>query len=306
MALLLVLIASTTCSLATPNSEPVAASPSPPAIEPAASSGSVPPSNAPQDDSAVGTDPASGQSEEVDLRWEQLCLSSEYPVQIAKDPGFTIIVLDTGALAPADSGSPGAYVPAGGRTPSPSSLTGWGNLEAGHTYFWRARVRQAATGQHMLSPWSEVQSFTVNSGSLAVTTSYGVQPMYPPNGQVSNPVNRVSFIWTPLTDTTKYRFVLATDPAMTQVIVDTIVSTTAYDYEGQLEYSQAYFWRVMAVEPVASDWSATFSFQTESAPKSTEAAPAPPQTPAWAWVIIVVGLILLIAIIVLIFMMRRR
>lgn len=307
MALLLVLIASAGCLSATPTTEPVAASPTyTPSTEPAASNGLAPSTNVSQDNSAIGTDPVSGQSEEVDLRWEQLCLSSEYQVQIAKDPGFTTIVLDTGAFAPASSGSPGAYVPSGSRTPSPSSLTGWGNLEAGHTYYGRARVRQAATGQHMLSPWSEVQSFTVKSGNPTAATSYGVQPISPANGQTSNPIKPVPFNWTPMTDSSKYRFVLATDPAMTQVIVDTEVSTTAYDYEGQLEYSQAYFWRVMPIEPVASDWSATFSFQTEPTPKSAEAAPATPQTPAWAWVVIVVGLILLIAIIVLIFMLRRR
>ncbi len=69
----------------------------------------------PPDNTTISSDPVSGQNEEVDLRWEQLCLSSEYQVQIAKDPGFTIIVLDTGSFAPASSVSPGAYYPAGGR-----------------------------------------------------------------------------------------------------------------------------------------------------------------------------------------------
>jgi hypothetical protein len=125
------------------------------------STGSVSTAATPLDNTTIGNDPVSGQNEEIDLRWEQLCLSSEYQVQIAKDPGFTIIVLDTGSYAPADVGSPGAYYPAGGRAASPSSLTSWANLEAGHTYYWRARVRQAATGQQMLSPWSEVQSFAI-------------------------------------------------------------------------------------------------------------------------------------------------
>jgi hypothetical protein len=257
------------------------------------------------DETAVGNDPVSGQNEEVDLRWEQLCLSSEYQVQIAKDPGFTIIVLDTGPFAPASTESPGAYYPAGGRATSPSSLTTWGNLEAGHTYYWRARVREAATGQHMLSPWSEVQSFTVKSGTPTSTPSYGVQPLYPNNGLNACPVKPVSFSWSPLNDTTKYRFVLAKDAAMTQVVKEVEVPTTAYNYDGELEYSQVYFWRVMALEPAPSDWSATFSLHTEAAPPSSPAEPAP-QTPLWAWVFIVIGLILLIAIIVLIFRLRRR
>ena len=260
----------------------------------------------PPDDNTISSDPVSGQSEEVDLRWQELCMSSEYQVQIAKDPSFTIIVLDTGPFGPADSGSPGAYYPAGGRSPSPSSLTSWGNLEAGHTYYWRARVRQAASGQQMLSPWSEVSSFTVKSGTAASTSSYGVQPISPDNGQIGCPITSASFSWSPMADTARYRFVLAEDAGMTQMVVDEIVGTTAFNYQGQLEYDQAYFWRVMALEPVPSDWSATFSFRTEPAPQPSIEAVPPPGPPAWAWAIIVIGLILLAVIIVLIFLMRRK
>jgi hypothetical protein len=274
-----------------------------PGTEPA-SNPAVPP-EVPLGDNTISSDPVSGQSEEVDLRWEELCMSSEYQVQIAKDPSFTIIVVDTGSFGPADSGSPGAYYPAGGRSPSPSSLTSWANLEAGHTYYWRARVRQAASGQRMLSPWSEVSSFTVKSGTPASTGSYGVQPIYPGNGQVACPVTSASFSWSPMADTTRYRFVLSKDAGMTQVVVNDIVGTTAYNYPGQLEYDQAYFWRVMALEPVPGDWSATFSFHTETAPPPAAAA-TPSTMPVWAWAIVVIGLILLAVIIVLIFLMRHR
>jgi hypothetical protein len=310
ITLLIVLLGSASCITATSSQEtapaPNAGNISATAPKQEASGGSVPATATPPDNTAIGNDPVSGQNEEVDLLWEQLCLSSEYQVQIAKDPGFTIIVLDTGQFAPASSQSPGAYYPAGGRAASPSSLTAWGNLEAGHTYYWRARTRQAATGQHMLSPWSEVQSFTVESGVPARTVSYGLQPIYPNNGQVACPVKSASFSWSPMTDTTKYSFVLAKDAAMTQVIIEDTTDTTAYSYQGQLEYDQAYFWRVMALEPVPSDWSATLSFQTETLPQNEPVLPTPPQTPLWAWVVIGVGLILLITIIVLIFRMRRR
>jgi hypothetical protein len=260
----------------------------------------------PSDETKIGSDPVSGQSQDIDLSWEQLCLSSEYQVQIAKDPQFSTIVIDTGAFAPADSTSPAAYYPAGGLASSPSSLTPWAGLESGQTYYWRVRVRQAATGQHILSPWSEVKSFTVGSGVPASSQSYGLQPVYPNNGCTNCPVKSTALTWSPLKDTTKYRFVLAKDAAMTQVIKEAEVTTTAYEYDGQLEYGQSYFWRVMALEPVPSDWSATFSFQTEAAPPPP-AEPAPqPETPLWAWVAIATGLALLIAIIVFIFRARRR
>jgi hypothetical protein len=262
----------------------------------------------PPDETLIGSDPVSGRNQEVNLSWEDFCLSSQYQVQIAKDSNFTIIVLDTGAFAPASAESPAAYYPAGGLVPtSPSALASWANLESGHTYYWRVRVRQAATGQVMRSPWSEAKSFTVGSGLPASTPSYGLQPTYPNNGCGSCPVKPASFTWSPLKNTTRYRFVLAEDAAMTQVVKEAKVTTTAYEYDGQLEYGQSYFWRVMALEPVPSDWSATFSFQTEAAPLIPPTQPVlQSEPPLWAWAVIAIGLALLIVIIVLIFRALRR
>jgi len=303
------------CTLAAPpqvNDSPPATTPDidetsnpPPATITDTATGSV--ASTSPDETTVGSDPVSGQSQEIDLSWEQFCLSDQYQLQIAKDPNFTIIVLDTGSFAPASSEAPAVYYPAGGRIPaSPSALTPWASLESGHTYYWRVRVRQAATGQVMRSPWSEVKSFTVGSGLPASTPSHGIQPVYPNNGCSSCPVKPVSFTWSPLKDTTRYRFVLAEDAAMTQVVKEAEVTTTAYDYDGQLEYGQSYFWRVMALEPVTSDWSATFSFRTETAPPPPAVEPAPEPIPLWAWAVISIGIALLIVMIVLIIRARRR
>ena len=38
----------------------------------------------------VGADPVTGRNQQVDLSWEQLCLSTGYELQIAKDPDFTL------------------------------------------------------------------------------------------------------------------------------------------------------------------------------------------------------------------------
>jgi len=100
------------------------------------------------------------------------------------------------------------------------------------------------------------------------------------------------------------------------------VTTTAFEYDGTLEYSTNYFWRIMAMEPAPSDWSATFSFQTgtPSTPSvsqvpskagfwgaltvpakaisawaaSLNIQPTPQMRPLlpWAWVAIAVGIIL--------------
>jgi hypothetical protein len=102
----------------------------------------------------------------------------------------------------------------------------------------------------------------------------------PKNGFIGYPANQPSFSWEVYKKTTKYKFVLASDPGMTQIVTEADVYTTGYTYDSTLDYSTNYFWRVMALEPAPSDWSATFSFQTEAAP--TPVPPeVPPQPTAW-------------------------
>jgi hypothetical protein len=93
----------------------------------------------------------------------------------------------------------------------------------------------------------------------------------PSNGSFNCLANRLSFTWSPYKEATKYQFMLAKDTAMTQVVKEAELTDTNYIYKGKLDYGTNYFWQVMVIEPVHSDWSATFSFQTEAAP-----TPAPP------------------------------
>ncbi|MCX6006405.1 MAG: hypothetical protein NTZ34_03980, partial [Chloroflexi bacterium] len=108
---------------------------------------------------------------------------------------------------------------------------------------------------------------------------------------------------------TKYQIDIAKDPEFKQLLVTSTTTTTGYEYNGTLDYSTNYFWRVKALEVnglnIPSDWSATFSFQTEGAPAPDKPAPAEPATPLWVWVIIAIGAILVIVTLVLIFKTRR-
>jgi hypothetical protein len=188
---------------------------------------------------------------------------------------------------------------------STPSLAAFANLECGHTYYWRVKVRECATGQWARSPWSEVRSFTVKAGLPVTTPYYGPQLLAPNNGCLGCPVKPASFSWSPFKETTKYKFQLAKDAAMTQIVKEADVTTTAYEYDGTLDYSSNYFWRIMALEPAPSDWSATFSFQTEAAPPPPAEPEGPPPTPMWVWVVIAIGAILVIVTLVLIFKTRR-
>jgi hypothetical protein len=262
------------------------------------------------DKTLIGCDPVSGRAQEVNFCWEQLCVADLYDIEIGKNSDFTILIVDIAdedecaGHKPAVVTQPCAYFPAGGRASGASELALWGNLECGHTYYWRVKVRECATGQWARSPWSEVRSFTVKAGLPVTTPYYGPQLLAPNNGCLGCPVKPASFSWSPFKDTTKYKFQLVKDAAMTQVVREAEVPTTAYEYYDTLDYSSNYFWRVQALEPAPSDWSAIFSFQTEAAPPAAEpAAPAP--TPLWVWVVIAIGAILVIVTLVLIFKTRR-
>jgi hypothetical protein len=258
----------------------------------------------------IGCDPVSGRAQEVNLCWEQLSLADAYDIEVAKDRDFSIRIIDwvtedavTGFLIPASVTAPCAYFPAGGAAAGGSELAVAGNLECGHTYYWRVRVRHAATTEVIRSPWSEIRSFTVKTGLPVRAEYYGPRLLSPDNGCIGCPVEPASFSWSPFKETTKYRFVLAKDAVMTQVVAQATVATTAYEYKGTLDYSTNYFWRVMALEPAPGDWSATFAFQTEPAPAPPPLPAEPPATALWVWIIITSGLLVDICLFVL--LLRR-
>lgn len=271
------------------------------------------------DGALIGCDPVSGRAQEVNLCWEQLCVARGYDLEIAKDADFNIRVIDVvgacadaGWLTPVNLLEPCVYFPAGGNSATAASAIGvvdtigvFGDLECGHKYFWRVQVRECATDQIIRSPWSEVRSFTIKAGLPVRADYYGLKLLSPDNGCIGCPVQPASFSWSPFKETTKYKFVLASDAAMTSVVAEAEVPTTAFEYNGTLDYSTNYFWRVMSLEPAPSDWSATFSFQTESAPPPPAAPEAAPPTPLWVWVVIAIGALLIIVTLVLIFKTRR-
>lgn len=262
------------------------------------------------DETLFGCDPVSGRNQEVDLCWEQLCIATGYDIEIAKDSSFTIRVLDWASvsenntanfLQPADVLVPCTYIPAGGFvSTAASAIASSGNFECGHTYYWRVQVRSGAGSQIIRSPWSEARRFTLKAG-LPVTAKYcGLTLLSPGSGSRGCPVNKMTFSWSPFVNSAKYKFVLAKDAAMTQVVTEADVAATAYVYEGTLEYGRNYFWRVMAIAPAPSDWSATFSFMTEAEPLPAASTAAKPKVPFWIWPIIAIFVALFAAMIALV------
>jgi hypothetical protein len=234
----------------------------------------------------VNIDPVTGRNSSVDMRWEDYCLSGSYQVQIARDPLFTLKVYDSGILVPADSTAPAFWYPPG-------------TLEAGHTYYWRVRTTRAATGQWISGPWSEAVPFSVRPGYAVNTPSYGLQALSPASGALNCPVSPLAFSWSGYQGTTKYRFVLARDAQLQNIVVEGFTPTSAYSLPVKLNYDTTYFWQASAVEPVPGDAGSVFTFTTESAPSSsTRAEPAADIVPGWAIAVIAVG-IMLIAVVTL-------
>jgi len=232
--------------------------------------------------SEVGVDPVTGRNQGFYLMWEDVYLATVYEVQLAKDPNFTLIVFETQSYTPPN-------------VMNPAVIFAPGRLETGHVYYWRVRVRGTAYGQSILSPWSEPVKFTVEAG-LPTTTPY-LSPiaLSPANGAMDMPSAPVAFSWTAMVDVTQYQFQLAEDAAMSKLIVDVRVPTTAYNYESPLNYHTSYYWRVRATEPTLSDFSPVFSFTTVAPPQplpSPPAAPPLPLIPLWVWVVTSIGALL--------------
>jgi len=242
----------------------------------------------------VDVDPVTGRNASVDMSWEDYCYSSAYQVQIARDPLFTLKVYDSGRLEPADSTAPALWVPPGA-------------FEAGHTYYWRVRTTQAVTGQRIASPWSDAMPFTVSPGYAVSTTSYGLQAMSPANGAAGCPVSPLAFSWSGYQGTTKYRFILAKDAQLQNIVVEDFTSTTSYALPVKLSYETAYFWLASAIEPVPGDAGPVFTFSTEPDPAVQSAAgPTAGNVPGWAIAVIVVGALLAVIVAVAAFRAGKR
>ena len=262
----------------------------------------------PISDATVPYDPVSGRASEINLTWQPASLSRGYQIQIAKDEDFALEVADIGEgwlgpfYTPPDLDAPALMIPPGGGTVTDANGNTWTvpAFEANHSYYWRVIVRDVATGDFIQSPWSWREIFTVETGLPVTTPYYGPQLLSPDNGCLGCPIKSASFSWSPFKGTTKYKFVLSKDAAINNIVVEAEVPTTAYKYEGTLDYDTYYFWHVRAVEPIPSDCSATFCFQTENAPTSQPPTSLPSSVPGWVWIIIAGGVILDVSLLAII------
>ncbi|MBM3155162.1 MAG: hypothetical protein FJ008_07475 [Chloroflexi bacterium] len=255
---------------------------------------------APPSGDLIPVDPVSGRADEVNFAWDSLESATGYELEIAKDKDFTIRILSSDNITPVDQTAPAVYFPAGGLSPTPASAIGnWGNLEAGHDYYWRVRASRAATGEIIHSPWSATMYFTVKIGVPTTAEHLGLKLLKPSTGCRDVSLTP-SFSWAPFPKTTAYEFVLARDPALSNYIVKTTISGTAYEYkEDILDTGTVYYWQVRAIKPVPSDPSPVSTFTTITADEEPQPSiPKKTSPPFWIWIVIGIYAVLIVALIV--------
>ena len=253
----------------------------------------------PEDRAAFGCDPVSGRNQEVDLGWQQLSLADAYEIKIARDEAFSLPITE------AEPQANPYYKPAVATSPAYRILPGI-LPEANSTYYWRVRVRQAATGQVIRSHWSEKGNFSIKAGLPVVSPHLGAQALKPAHGTSNIPVSSATFSWTPFKGVTEYELVLAKDSALTDIVVRESLPTTAYRYGGRLDYGTGYFWQVAGTKPLPSEPSPVFSFTTAARPSPPPAAPPYYELLRWLQISTIINVLGFVTIVAMIILFRSR
>jgi hypothetical protein len=239
----------------------------------------------------IPIDPVTGRADEINFRWRQLIYAYRYQLQLSKNESFSMTIINADNITTPD-------------LQSPAWILMPGFLDANHTYYWRVRARGAMSGEIIRSPWSATMYFQVHAG-LPVTHNYLAPALLDPQNECGCPCNApVCFSWSPFKETIKYQFVLSENADMSNPIVDTEVNTTAYKYDNVLKCGTNYFWRTKALEPWESEWSATFSFQTE--PKLSAKAKGVVVRHISLWIWLAVGIYIVLVLTIVYFFRRTR
>jgi len=253
----------------------------------------------PADNAVLDCQPCAGcGASPFTLKWERMCNACSYDIEIMDEDGNVI----TSWTEQKITGDP------------PALYVDYSGIECGNTYTWH--VRQADTSCECIhSPWSETWSFTV-----AVGAADAIKLLSPVEGALEVPIENIGFSWSSVPDASSYSFVLSPNAAMTGALVSQGLSSTAFNFEGPLDYSKAYYWQIKAwKDSQLLTTSAIGVFNTGAEPVAptppvvVEPTPAPVLqippaqqiTPTWIYAIIGIGAALAVVVIVLIVRTRR-
>jgi hypothetical protein len=123
-----------------------------------------------------------------------------------------------------------------------------------------------AAGEEWTPQLSQVSLFSPNTPELGAPGPVAADA--PADGAREVQATPV-FRWTPAVDAAYYRFALATDAALTDVVASaTGLSSPSYRPEIDLQPQTTYYWRVDAANGIGSTTSPTWSFTTAARPTS--------------------------------------
>ncbi len=220
--------------------------------------------------------------------WRMLPSTEKYDLWIALDEDFTDIIHKEENITPVDQYSPTWC-------PDSDSL----RFICGETYYWKVRSCEGTEGYRIHSRWSPPLKFKVKECSSEEGVAYLAPLLLTPAVGSKDIARSPVFTWEGFPPTTEYELILARDEALTDILVQEKISTTHYQYQGELDWGATYYWRVRATAPVSSDSSVgVFTVMTPKQPAQT--LPTPP----WVWVIII--MLTFLDVLLVAYCLRRR
>ncbi len=247
-------------------------------------------------------DPCNCQAEIFCFNWRELPQTLEYDLWVALDEDFNFRIIEANNIKPDDACNPAWCLPE-----EPFSLN------CGDTYYWKVRGSASCEGEYVHSRWSPPIRFTVMTGSDKEGMQIAPLLITPESG-ADGVLKTPAFSWTGFPHTERYEFILASDADLKQIVVRDEVPTSAYKYDGELDWGATYYWQVKAIAPVPSESSNIGAFTVESQPPRQQVLPIMPQmvvpaaaaatTPLWVWLVIAV-LASLVVVIIVLTMVRR-
>ncbi len=199
------------------------------------------------------TSPSSGAQNlgiPVTLEWEADNNADSYEVEISDADGLVDI-----------------------KTPTSNSVVLDDEIEPGVQYFWKARgVNEGGEG-----PWSYERAFTTLPEAPTATATL----IYPQDGTLDLPSDRIIFQWTSIENAENYHFQIL-DESGENVIEERTNVRSSYDTVDvtirNLEASSVYQWRVRgANEGGEGPWTDNYSFTTAPEPPESEVVLAGPE-----------------------------